>query len=86
MTPDHPWMWYWGGMWFFPIIMFGVMIVFFYLFFRRGGCRFPWWNPEEHFREKEKTDTAIEILKKRYAKGEITKDEFEEMKKVILNN
>jgi putative membrane protein len=83
MTPDHPWMWYWGGMWFFPIIMLGVMIIFF-LFFRRGGCRPPWWNSEEHF--KEKSDTAIEILKKRYAKGEIPKDEFEEMKKVILND
>ena len=84
MTPDQPWMWHWGGIWLFPMIMFGVMIIFFYLFLRRDGCRPPWWNSEEHHRE-DGTDTALEILKKRYAKGEITKDEFEEMKKVILS-
>ena len=86
MVPDQSWMWHWGGMWFFPIIMFGVMIIFFFLFFRRGGCRPPWWNPGEHHREDGQADTAIEILKKRYAKGEITGDEFEQMKKVILSD
>jgi putative membrane protein len=85
MTPDQLWIWHWGGIWLFPMIMFGIMIIFFFLFFRRGGCRPPWWNPGEHHREDEKTDTALEILKKRYAKGEITKDEFEQMKKVILS-
>jgi len=85
MTPDQPWMWHWGGMWLFPLIMFGVMIIFFFLFFRRGGCRPPWWNPGEYHREDGETDTALEILKKRYAKGEITKNEFEQMKTVILS-
>ena len=86
MTPDQPWMWHWGGMWVFPMIMFGKMIIFFFLFFRRGGCRPPWWNPGEHHRKDGETDTVLEILKKRYTKGEITKDEFEQMKKVIQLN
>ena len=84
MTSDQPWMWHWGGMWIFPLIMFAVMIIIIFLF-SRGGCRPPWWGPGGHCREGGETDSALEILKKRYAKGEITKEEFEQMKKDILS-
>jgi putative membrane protein len=85
MTPDHPWMWHWGGMWIFPMLMFIVMIIILFVIFRRGVCRPPWWGPEGHYREGGEADSALEILKKRYAKGEITKEEFEQMKKDILS-
>jgi len=84
MTPDQPWMWHWGGMWIFPMIMFVVMIIFIFLIFGSRGWRPPWWGQGGHNRQGGETESALEILKKRYAKGEITKEEFEQMKKDIL--
>ena len=85
MGPEHVW---WGGMWFFPIIMPIIMLTAFllviYMIFGRGLHRPPWIDPRDSYpHNRIETETALEILKKRYAKGEITREEFEQMRKNI---
>ena len=73
MYPDHMW---WGGMWMmFPSLFFLILLVFVAFFFWQKGCSFKTF--------KEESETPLEILKKRYARGEISKDEFEQIKKDI---
>ena len=48
---------------------------------RRGGCRMTAGMGGER---PPVAETPLDILKKRYARGEISKDEFEKMKKDIL--
>jgi putative membrane protein len=76
---EHFW---WGGWWMFPmampIIMIIVALVVVYFLFGRGGYRPPWGDRYPSGRE---TETPLDILKKRYARGEIKKEEFDQMKK-----
>jgi putative membrane protein len=58
-----------GGMWIFWLIMLVVIIVLIRAFINQPKA----------------SETAIDILKTRYAKGEITKEEFEEQKKTLLS-
>jgi putative membrane protein len=70
-----------GGWWIFPVICMIVM-VFFFMMFRGRGFKPPWdKNTDRNHSESKDSETPIEILKKRYAKGEITKEEFDQMKK-----
>lgn len=85
MGPEHTLWWHWPGMWIFPMLMFAVIMIFVFFFaVRRWGCRAP-WSRGSCYDEGEESETALEILKKRYARGEITKDEFQQMKKDILS-
>ncbi|MGA7877200.1 MAG: SHOCT domain-containing protein [Desulfoferrobacter sp.] len=54
------------------------------------GAYFVWQNPKfrENLRDyisSQSGENAIDILKKRYAQGEISKEEFEAMKKDLEN-
>jgi putative membrane protein len=79
MYPEHFWQWH---LWVFPMFMpiFWLVIIglCLYFIFGRRGAQKPW----EPGRSLE-GETALDILKKRYAKGEISKDEFEQMKRDI---
>ena len=87
MGPEH---FYWGGWWIFPTFMPLMMIValvaVLYFMFGRGGDRPAWWKGSDRLSDSSReSETAMEILKKRYAKGEITREEFEQMKKDLLD-
>lgn len=69
-----------GGlfMWVFWVFLFWIIFGFV-----RGGC----WNGSCHgrsFGHKDDTDQAMAILKERFAKGEISKEEFEEKRRALL--
>ena len=65
---------YW---WIFPL----VMIIVCFLFMRGGGM----CGHSSHD-EKDRSESARDILDKRYASGEIEKEEYEEKKKDLKNN
>lgn len=72
-----------GGMGFglagFFMIIFWVAIVFAVIAFFRGASGHSHWHGIAD--QKDKGSKALDILKERYAKGEITKENFEKMKK-----
>ena len=79
MFPEQYWSWH---VWMFPMVMpiFWLVIIglcLYFIFGRKRSSRtwLPGRSPEG--------ETALDILKKRYAKGEISKDEFEQMKRDI---
>ncbi len=69
--PGHFWG---GGMFIFPLIMLAVVLIVVYMIFGRVGFRPPWQDSTQA------SETPLDILKKRYARGEISKEEFEQMK------
>ena len=62
----------WWGFWLFPLFFFVVILGGFYMISRR--------NPAPPSNE----GAALEILKRRYANGEINKEEFDQMKTDLL--
>lgn len=58
----------WGwGMWFIPLLIFFAI----YFFIKNNSKN----------KKGQATETPLDILKKRYVKGEIIKEQFEDMKK-----
>ena len=65
---------------FMPIFWIVIIALCLYFIFGRSKAKRP-WVPGQGFED----ETALDILKKRYAKGEINKDEFEQMKRDIMS-
>ena len=64
-----------GGM-FFGLLFWIIIIVLAYLPIR--------WFVEQNKTRRGEEKSALDIAKERYAKGEITEEEFEEMKKRLM--
>lgn len=79
-----PWMCWGSGMWIFPVIGLIVFLLVIYLVVTRGipgGCGFG-----GHGRGDTQISSPLDILKTRYAKGEIGREEFERMKKDLTDD
>ncbi len=72
-------------MWIFPLIGLIVMLLIASSIFGRGRFRPPCgrWNADEGNSWERKLDGPLEILKRRYAKGEIPQEEYQRMKREL---
>lgn len=73
-----PYYWSWWGwghtwMWIFPLIFFGLCAYF--MFAMSGGMGHHW--------ARSGGESAGEILDRRYAKGEISREQYQEMKRTL---
>ncbi len=65
-----------GGMWFGWIFWIIILVIIIW-----AVVQFTNRNQQNNSLNPNKEETPLEILKKRYAKGEISKEEYEEIKK-----
>ncbi|MCR4313445.1 MAG: SHOCT domain-containing protein [Candidatus Roizmanbacteria bacterium] len=74
----------WGGFgmgWIFMLIFWGVVIWIVISLIKGSHGRGHMCGHDHEYDEHEKENSPLEILKERYAKGEIDKKQFEEIKK-----
>ena len=76
----------WGGMWIFPTIGI-ILCAICFIFLCKKGRNF-WCLPcncfGKGFMNEKGSESPVEVLNMRYAKGEITKEEYDRMKNDIL--
>ncbi|MEJ2695078.1 MAG: SHOCT domain-containing protein [Candidatus Sulfobium sp.] len=73
-----------GLWWIIPLIMIGMMVLCFFMMRGRMGsmmCR-PGFH-KSGSNSEEASDSPLELLDKRYARGEISEEEYEEKKRII---
>jgi putative membrane protein len=71
--------WGWGNFWFGWIFWLAIIGLIIWLII--NSSRRSHYNQNQYFPQSPQKETPLDILKKRYAKGEITKEQFDQMKK-----
>lgn len=76
--PPYEFWWHgpWSFMWLIPL---GFLIVF-AIFVLRGGPMCGWGHRGER---RDSQESPLDILARRYASGEITKEQYEDMKRTL---
>ena len=73
--------WGWGMMFFIPLFfIFGAIAIYYFLISSRHSCNSHYTPRSNNTRNESR---AREIIEERYAKGEITKEEFLQIKKEL---
>ena len=78
-----PWLSWGGGMWIFPLIGIAILLFAVYFAFTRGFGGGPICGGGDRGGGNAGQQSPMDVLKMRYAWGEITREEFERMKKDI---
>jgi putative membrane protein len=76
-----------GLWWIFPLLIVGMMVLCFFMMRGRMGsmmCRPGFHKSENH--GEDASDSPLDILNKRYVRGEVNKEEYEEKKRVITGH
>lgn len=79
-TMSGPWFWGWGILWMVMITAFWFLILLVLVL----AVRWLWQAGSGIRSVQPPEESALEILKKRYARGEIGKEEFEAKKRDLL--
>lgn len=75
---------YYAPFHFLVVALFWILVISILMYAIRGGRGRRHWMWDEHYHHMHR-DPGMDILKERYAKGEITKEEFESKKKDLMS-